>query len=170
MKNLKLTSLGCVLSLVLAAVAVPALASGDKAHAAHGTRHAGPAQKDWGIAGKAKASTRTVQVEIDKSLRFLPSSVSVKKGETLRFVVTNRSEVPHEFVLGTTAENQRHAEAMLKNPQMVHDEPHQASISPGNSKEVIWTFNRAGEFEFACMVPGHYVLGMKGKIAVAGVR
>lgn len=127
-------------------------------------------QQSWGIAGKISTATRTVNVEIDKSLRFMPSSIRAKKGETLRFVVTNRSEVPHEFVLGTVAENQRHAEAMLKNPQMVHDEPHQASIKPGMSQEVVWTFNRSGDFEFACMVPGHYVLGMKGSIEVAARR
>lgn len=127
-------------------------------------------QKDWGIAGNATAKTRTIKVEIDKSLRFVPSSIAVKKGETLRFVVQNSSEVPHEFVLGTQQENQQHAEAMLKNPNMKHSEPHQASIAAGKTGEVVWTFNRSGEFEFACMVPGHYLLGMKGKIEVAGVR
>jgi uncharacterized cupredoxin-like copper-binding protein len=30
----------------------------------------------------------------------------------------------------------------------------------------VWTFNRAGEFHFACLIPGHYDAGMKGLIIV----
>jgi uncharacterized cupredoxin-like copper-binding protein len=30
----------------------------------------------------------------------------------------------------------------------------------------VWTFNRAGEFDFACLVGGHYEAGMKGRIIV----
>jgi uncharacterized cupredoxin-like copper-binding protein len=31
---------------------------------------------------------------------------------------------------------------------------------------MIWTFNRAGEFDFACLIPGHYDSGMVGRITV----
>jgi uncharacterized cupredoxin-like copper-binding protein len=163
--------------LALLASYAPAWANPSAAHTEHQPQHhqaahgsAAKLQKDWGIAGKANASTRTVQVEIDQALRFMPNSVVVKRGETLRFVVKNSSVVNHEFVLGTKEENQQHAEHMLKNPGMVHTEQHQASIAADKTSEVVWTFNRAGNFEFACMVPGHYQLGMVGKIQVATKR
>nr|WP_310384373.1 hypothetical protein [Roseateles sp.] len=30
----------------------------------------------------------------------------------------------------------------------------------------VWTFNRAGDFDFACPIAGHYQAGMVGKIKV----
>ena len=41
-----------------------------------------------------------------------------------------------------------------------------AHVEPGKTAETIWTFNRAGEFDFACLIPGHYEAGMVGKIVV----
>ena len=61
-----------------------------------------------------------------------------------------------------------HAEAMLRFPGMEHDEPYMAHVAPGQSGEMIWTFNRAGEFDFACLIAGHYQAGMVGTIRVSG--
>ena len=36
---------------------------------------------------------------------------------------------------------------------------------PGKTGEIVWTFNRAGDFDFACLIAGHYQAGMVGKIA-----
>jgi len=41
-----------------------------------------------------------------------------------------------------------------------------AHVAPGKTGEIVWTFNRAGEFDFACLIPGHYDAGMVGKIKV----
>jgi uncharacterized cupredoxin-like copper-binding protein len=41
-----------------------------------------------------------------------------------------------------------------------------AHVNPGKTAQLIWTFNRAGDFEFACLLPGHYQEGMVGKIKV----
>jgi uncharacterized cupredoxin-like copper-binding protein len=42
-----------------------------------------------------------------------------------------------------------------------------AHVNPGKTSPLIWTFNRVGEFEFACLLPGHYQAGMVGKIKVS---
>jgi uncharacterized cupredoxin-like copper-binding protein len=55
---------------------------------------------------------------------------------------------------------------MIKFPTMEHDEPYMAHVAPGKTGEIIWTFNRAGQFEFACLIAGHYQAGMVGKIMV----
>ena len=49
---------------------------------------------------------------------------------------------------------------MLKFPNMEHDEPYMAHVKPGQKAEIIWTFNRAGTFDFACLIPGHYDAGI----------
>jgi uncharacterized cupredoxin-like copper-binding protein len=40
-------------------------------------------------------------------------------------------------------------------------------VDPGKSGEVIWKFSTAGVVDLACLHPGHYDAGMKGKIKVA---
>ncbi|HMO44865.1 MAG TPA: cupredoxin family protein [Rubrivivax sp.] len=123
-------------------------------------------QKDWGIAGDAKAVKRTVEVRMLDTMRFTPDRIDVRLGETLRFRVQNTGKVMHEFVIGTQAENAKHAALMLKFPNMEHDEPYMAHVPPGKTGEIVWTFNRAGTFEFACLIAGHYQAGMVGTIGV----
>jgi len=42
-----------------------------------------------------------------------------------------------------------------------------ARVSPGKTGEIVWTFNRAGTFEFGCLIAGHFAAGMVGTIVVA---
>ena len=93
--------------------------------------------------------------------------VVVKRGETIRFVVTNGGATKHELVLGTLRELREHAKLMQKFPEMVHDDPNAASVAPGQSSELLWKFTKTGEFYFACLVPGHFEAGMHGKIVVS---
>jgi uncharacterized cupredoxin-like copper-binding protein len=72
----------------------------------------------------------------------------------------------HEFVLGTKKELDAHAALMLKFAAMEHDEPYMAHVLPGKTGEIVWTFNRAGEFAFACLINGHYQAGMVGRVKV----
>jgi uncharacterized cupredoxin-like copper-binding protein len=125
------------------------------------------AQRDWGVAGDAEAVRRTVEVRMGDDMRFTPARIHVRQGETLRFRVHNTGRVMHEFVIGTRAENAKHAELMLKFPDMEHDEPYMAHVAPGKTGEIVWTFNRAGTFEFACLIAGHYQAGMVGTVVVA---
>jgi uncharacterized cupredoxin-like copper-binding protein len=45
----------------------------------------------------------------------------------------------------------------------MHSDPNSVLLEPGQSGEVVWTFPRDGEIEFACNVPGHYEAGMQGR-------
>ncbi len=42
-------------------------------------------QTPWGIAGKANKKMRTIKVDIIDAMRFLPDTITVKEGETIRF-------------------------------------------------------------------------------------
>ncbi len=148
-------------------VAGLAHAHGDQAHGAKKPGPAAAEQKDWGMAGQARAVKRTIEVRMSDSMRFSPERINVQLGETLRLTVRNTGKVMHEFVIGTRKENQAHAELMKKFPNMEHDEPYMAHVAPGKTGEIIWTFNRPGTFEFACLIAGHYEAGMIGTIVVS---
>jgi len=153
------------LALNLAASGM-ALAHSDAGHA----KKAAPVhkeQKAWGIAGDAKAVTRTIEVRMTDAMRFTPDRIEVRQGETVRFVHRNDGMILHEFVLGTKQELDEHAALMKRFPNMEHDEPYMAHVGAGKRGEIIWTFNRAGDFDFACLIPGHYEAGMVGKVNVS---
>lgn len=120
----------------------------------------------FGQQGDPKKVTRTVRVGMSDRMRFDPGSITVKKGETIRFVVANKGAVLHEMVLGTPQALKEHAELMKKHPGMEHDEPSMAHVRPGAAGEIVWQFTRAGEFQFACLIPGHFEAGMVGKVVV----
>lgn len=125
-------------------------------------------QKPWGIAAEAKDVRRTLEITMTDDMRFNPSRIDVRLGETVRIVAINAGRVLHEIVIGTPDELKAHAELMKKHPNMAHDEPYMAHVDPAQRGEIIWTFNRPGDFEFACLIPGHFEAGMTGKITVRG--
>lgn len=155
-----------IAALGVATTAIPlVLAHGDKDHSKN-TAPIKKEQKDWGIAGDAKDARRTVVVKMTDNMRFTPDKMQVKLGETVRFQAVNDGKVMHEFVIGTKKNNGEHAEFMIKFPNMEHDEPYMAHVKPGQKGEIVWQFNRAGSFEFACLIAGHYQAGMVGTLTV----
>lgn len=127
-------------------------------------------QKPWGIAGDAKALKRTIEITMTDNMRFTPDRIEVRQGETVRFVVKNAGKMLHEFVIGTKTDLDEHAALMVKFPGMEHDEPYMAHVAAGKSGELVWNFNRPGEFDFACLIAGHYQAGMVGKIKVVATN
>lgn len=143
----------------------PVFAHGDESHA----QQTGPVvkeQKAWGIAGEAKAVKRSIAIQMSDNMRFSPERIEVKQGDTLRLTLTNTGQVMHELVMGTQQAIVEHAALMKRFPTMEHEEPYMAHVAPGKTGEIIWTFNRPGNFDFACLLPGHLEAGMAGKIVV----
>ena len=130
----------------------------------------GPDNNAIGQSGQASKVTRTIPVDMSDSMRFSPSSISVKVGETIKFVMNNKGKVKHEFVLGTDKELKDHYQQMQKFPEMEHDDPNMVTVEPGKSGEVIWKFTTSGMVDFACLLPGHYDAGMKGSIDVGSSK
>jgi uncharacterized cupredoxin-like copper-binding protein len=127
-------------------------------------------QKEWGIAGDAKSVNRTVTFTMTDKMRFSPEKLEVKQGETIKFVIKNGGKVIHEMVLGTKKDLDEHAAMMVKFPDMEHEEPYMAHVGPGKSGEIIWTFNKPGTFDYACLIAGHYQAGMVGKVTVVASK
>lgn len=142
-------------------------AHGNQPHGHQG--HNGPVvreQKPWGIAAEPREARRTIEILMTDDMRFSPSHLDIRQGETLRLRAINRGQVMHEIVIGTRQELEAHAEMMKKHPNMEHDEPYMAHVEPGQRGDIVWTFNRPGDFEFACLIPGHFEAGMRGTIRV----
>jgi uncharacterized cupredoxin-like copper-binding protein len=127
-----------------------------------------------GKPGDASHVDRTVEIRMfeteDGEMLFEPSSLEVRRGETIRFTLANDGEVEHEFVLDDPAKNQEHKELMQRFPEMEHDDPNAIRLEPGHRGEIVWTFTNAGTFEFACLIPGHYESGMHAAVQVSGPR
>lgn len=122
-----------------------------------------------GEPGNPKRPARTVQVtmgERDGKMYFNHSHITVRRGEQIRFMLVNEGELEHEFVLATVDENVKHAKEMEKNPDMEHDDPNAKRLKPNKKGELLWRFTKRGEFEFACLIPGHREAGMIGKVIV----
>ncbi len=118
-----------------------------------------------GEPGDARKPARTVEVEM-KEMEFSPFKIEVKRDEQIRFVIHNAGTESHEFLLATTEENLKHAEAMRKNPDMEHDEPNGIRLAAKKSGEILWKFSKAGTFEYSCLIPDHREYGMIGKVVV----
>ena len=136
-----------------------------------GRAHDDQAHFSAGEPGDPKKPARDVRVVMfddgsEKVMRFEPSSITVRKGEQVRFLLENGGTESHEFMLATVAENRKHAELMKKFPEMEHDDPNAKRLAVLQHGELLWKFTKAGEFEFACLIPGHYEAGMHGKITV----
>jgi uncharacterized cupredoxin-like copper-binding protein len=125
-----------------------------------------PEQHAWGIAGDRRKVTKTVTITALDTMRFSPDKVNVREGETVRIVLKNVGTMLHELVIGTPDVLQEHAKMMIKFPNMEHDEPYMVHVNPGKSGEIVWKCNRAGSFEYACLIAGHYAAGMKGVLTV----
>jgi len=151
---------------VLTALPASAFAHGEKPHAVGRVDYSKAEETAFGRAADPKKAKRTVRVEMNDQMRFIPAELTVRQGEIVRFLPVNKGQVMHEMVLGTMEELRKHAELMKKHPGMEHDEPHMAHVAPGKSGEMGWQFTKAGEFFYGCLIPGHFDAGMIGKVKV----
>lgn len=153
--------------LLPAAALAAMLASGAAwADAGHKGKHYA-----FGQPGTESEIDRTVEVIADDQpeMTFKMDLGAIKPGETIRFVVTNQGQGPHEFSIGDTASQRAHANLMKKNPHMKHEnDPTAVTLEPGETKSLIWTFGKSaqGDIVFACQMPGHYEAGMVHKAKI----
>jgi uncharacterized cupredoxin-like copper-binding protein len=153
----------------------------------HGhSEEAGHGAAAFGMPGKTGEVSRTIDVRMaetdDGAMVFEPSEIKVSKGETVKFALRNAGELPHEFVLGDKARIQAHKKMMEMAAESGHDHGHDSGhghghghgggnslqLEAGQTGDLVWRFSGGGHFEFACLIPGHYEAGMKGKLQVGG--
>jgi len=114
----------------------------------------------------AEPITRTMTVTLSDDMRFTPANWQATSGETVRIQLVNAGKVRHEFIIGTEAELQAHAQEMKKPNANHHHANNAVSVAAGAKGELVWTFADAGVLHIACFEPGHYDAGMRGTISV----
>ena len=147
-----------------------ALAGGAWAAGTHSGGHGEAGMMAIGKPGKKTEASRTVTITMmerdDGGMVFEPASLGVAEGETLRLKFVNKGKLDHEFVMDVHEGIMEHKALMERFPEMEHDDPNSIRLAPGATGEIVWTFAKAGDFGFACLIPGHYDSGMKGDINV----
>ena len=160
-KKLSRVALPAMAAVALLAAAQAGVQAAENPHANQGLV--------FGEPGNEQQKSRIVQIGMEEGsgeMHFSPAKVEVKKGEQVKFEITNRGELPHEFMLNSFEANRRHKAQMEKYPGMEHDDPNGKTIEPMKSAKLLWRFTKEGTFEFACFIPGHYEAGMKGVVVV----
>ena len=95
--------------------------------------------------------------------QFSLSTLHVRPGTVVRFLVHNDDPIHHEFIVGDASVHLRHE----RGTESAHPPvPGEVSIAPNDIGETFYRFNTPGRYEFACHLPGHLAFGMKGWVIV----
>ena len=122
---------------------------------------------DGHAAGSGESSpTKTVRIDM-RDIAYSPTAVTVKKGDTVRFVFTNKGKLPHDAFIGDEAAQTAHEEEMRAGGGE-HGEHGGGglTVEPGKTAELEETFDEAGTTLIGCHEPGHYEAGMKVTVTV----
>ena len=141
-----------------------------------------------GEKGKLSEVNRTVEIKMYDNY-FEPNEIKIKKGETIKFIVSNYGELVHEFNIATKEMHIKHQPEMMKmveheilladridkekmkemakkDHSMAHSHSNSVLLEPNQSAELIWKFSSDKNLEAACNVPGHYEVGMVANIKI----
>ena len=141
-----------------------------------------------GEKGKSSEVNRTIEIKMYDNY-FEPNEINVKKGETIKFIVSNYGELVHEFNIATKEMHIKHQPEMMKmvenqilladkidkkkmkemakkDHSMAHSHSNSVLLEPNQSAELIWKFSYDKNLEAACNVPGHYEVGMVANIKI----
>ncbi|MCY1198418.1 hypothetical protein D9M68_134810 [compost metagenome] len=164
MKPAKMYGLACFVAAL--ALSGMALGSSDEPEWWHGHGHGGGGVSAIGKPGDARNVSRTVTLEIGDGARFTPSTITVRRGETIRFIVKNTGKVKHEMVFGTEGQLTELYHIRMQAPSKEHVPPNAVAVEAGKSGEIVWKFRKFGTASFGCLLPGHYDAGERGTVTV----
>ena len=141
-----------------------------------------------GEKGKLSEVNRTVEIKMYDNY-FEPNEIKIKKGETIKFIVSNYGELVHEFNIATKEMHIKHQPEMMKmveheillvdridkekmkqmakkDHSMAHSHSNSVLLEHNEIGEIIWKFSTNTNLEAACNVPGHYDVGMVADIKI----
>jgi len=125
------------------------------------------------VAAQAGTDTnpRLIPMTVD-GYHFVPDHVVVSQGETVRFVVTNPTDMAHEVYIGTPAEQQddesvHQSAAPMDQAKVTSHMGYGEYLAAYSSIDFVYHFSGAQEVMIGCHLPGHWAKGMKATITVA---
>ena len=114
------------------------------------------------------ASNKPVEVDVTATdFAFQSSMTTFKVGVPYHFVVTNKGDVAHEFMVMQPVE--AGTMTMEEMDKMANAHIEEDDLQPGDNASVDYTFTDPvpeGGLEFACHLAGHYENGMHLPITV----
>ena len=119
--------------------------------------HGGTAQPD-----------RTVDITM-RDIHYDPAAVTVKAGETVKFVFRNEGDIRHDAFLGDEEAQADHEKEMRKEGSGGLDGHHSddaITVDPGGIGSLTHTFKSGDVVIIGCHEPGHYATGMKIAVTV----
>jgi uncharacterized cupredoxin-like copper-binding protein len=157
-------------TIIIAAGVSPVFAGGTHTggHAKKNDHH----QMMAGMPGKVADVGKSIEILMketdDGEMIFEPNSISTTVGETVRLIIKNVGELEHEFVLDDHKGIMAHKVKMEQaDDEMGHKDPNSLRLDSGKEGSIVWKFKNKGNFEFACLIQGHYEAGMKGNVTVS---
>ena len=128
--------------------------------------HAEDAHKSGvGQAGMESEVSKTIAVGLLDTMRFeFSPALVLKSGDVVKFVVTNKGSIKHEFSIGSESEQIKHRKMMRSMPTMTHQDANTVTVEPGQSMSLLWKFDGDEAPVFACNIPGHAEAGMVKRI------
>ena len=123
------------------------------------------------------ASGSTIKIAM-KDIAFDPTTVQVRRGDTVSFEFKNTGAVVHEAFIGDQAAQDSHAMEMSAGGMSSTDSmgehggghgaegSEMVTVDPGKTGTLSYTFATAGTFIIGCHQPGHYEAGMKVTVTV----
>lgn len=144
--------------------------------------------KDIGERGDPNNFDRLVKIEMYDNY-YVPSVIEVKRGETIKFIVTNKGALVHEYNIGTAQMHMDHQSEMQnlieheiiladkidkekmkkmskEDHSLSHSHHNSIMLEPNEVGELTWKFTKNTVLEIACNIPGHYESGMIAKILI----
>src|SRR5688572_28081903 len=166
------------MKLLFASLIAAAVATSTPAQAAQATKPAAtPASKPAATGGKP----RTIEIVGTEKMQFDKTEIAAKPGETIRIVLKAVGTMPksimaHNFVLlkdGVDAVEFNKAAFNARDTGFIPPDKKADVIAAtdlaGGGETVEVTFKvpaKAGSYNFICSFPGHFAMGMRGKLVV----
>lgn len=136
-------------------------------------------------AGPVEAGQRQRVTVVMDEYSFSPSTLTLPAGNRVEITLVNQGRLPHEFMVypaDPSMPMERRAmhewveeNSMFKGVEVTVEvegntisagELVEVVVKPGGSVTLRFVPTRAGTFEFACLIPGHYEQGQKGRLVV----
>lgn len=117
----------------------------------------------------ASSGLRVIRV-VASNFGYQPDRIHITRGEVVRFVLENPTELPHELFIGSEADQAAHArhhrEAGGGQGALAVEGPAAVYVPPGGTGQLEHHFDTAGELIIGCHLVGHWEAGMRATITV----
>jgi len=133
-----------------------------------------PHDEDEAAGGLKFASEGSFDREIDLKMTewgFSEMNIEVKKGERIRFNITNDGEILHEFMVMQAVQMQavlyrvNRADWSLLEHEALYEK---SLMLPSQKISFVMEIQEDGAWMFMCMLPYHMEMGMMGQMATPG--